>query len=335
MALELIGISRCLSCGGAGWWWQCPTCGASGEAGMAGSDEDGGRAGAVKCSGCGGDRDIVGYVVPETLTEFWVHQVRAAERIDVDYSQGKGRPRELRFRGRRVDVEELLFFVRLDDDERARGGIQLGAYTLRTELGTCVVVASPHELGGGEVAGGLTDWHLVETDDGMRRALRESRLTEAPRGSGASSMDEGLLRNVNAYGLVFRAENRLRDCLEARLESKAQPNQQWWRSVVPEGLRQEIGTARERRRQSAWFELPAVRAIELTTLGQLRHLLDEDWEYLGRGLGPKEVFLGAIRKIEFYRNELAHCRPLTLMMLHDLHLIWQMLEGIEAFGEAK
>ena len=321
MSLELVGLSRCSSCTESGLSWECPVCEAVlGEVSFDGQRDIVSVRGS-KCGGCGEDREVVAYMIPEALTDFWMHEILAAERIrKVEFSEDTGWPTVLHFRGGLLQVEEMLFFVCVSDGGRSVGVVPCGAYVLRTVFGVCVVVSSPHDLGDGEVEEGIVDWHLVEVDDEMRQRLTQrSRMPNQAIREPASRVDDGLLRNSNAYVVVFRIENALRGFLEDRLRLKAGNVKKWWDAVVPSALRDEIEKVRERRQKSAWFEVPLVDQIALTTIGQLRVLLEGDWDRLGQGLGPKEVFLGALRKVEFCRNELAHFRPLTLRMLRELH----------------
>lgn len=326
MSLQLIGINRCPSCNGKNLVWECPVCHAAVEADQSSEVTEGVGLRGVKCATCGEDREVVAYEVPEALTDFWVHDIRVAERISrVDFSEDRKRPVELHMRGRRIMVEQLLFFLRVQDEE-APGTVPRGAYFLRTEFGVCVVVATAHELPDGEILPGLTDWFMIEMDDAMHRELAGHLVSGRVEGArGYTSLDEGLLRNSCAYGVVFRIENSLRSLVARRLCEKAQGSSKWWKAVVPNTLQEQVLEVESRRRQSAWFELPTDEPIYFTTLGQLRDLLAADWSTLGKDLGPKEVLLGAIRKVEFYRNELAHCRPLTLRMLSDLHEIERSL----------
>ena len=331
MGLQLVGLNRCSSCSAEGVVWTCPVCDTSAKGEVS---DDGGEVtnlGGLRCGGCGEDREVVTYVVPEALTDFWVHEVRSAERIGrVEFSATLGRPTAMHLRKILVQVEEMLFFVRVGDGPAAFGATPHGAYVLRTELGLCVVVSAPHELGEGEVSAGITDWFLVEADGGMREALRGRRGGGRARAEeGEQGLeDDGLLRNAYAYRIVYRAENALRTLVSQRLAAKVSGVRQWWKAAAPEGLRRRVEEVGLRRRASAWFELPDADPILLTTLGELRDLLEGDWGVLGSGLGPKEVVLGALRKLEFYRNELAHCRPLTLRMVNDLHNVERSLERI-------
>ena len=113
-----------------------------------------------------------------------------------------------------------------------------------------------------------------------------------------------------------------------RLKKKAGGTGRWWKAAVPKTVREQVIEVETRRRDAAWFEVPSAEPMIFTTLGQLRDLLERDWGNLGQGLGAKEVTLGALRKVEFYRNELAHCRPLTLRMLSDLHEVERSLVRI-------
>ena len=338
MSLQLIGLNRCVECSKDALVWTCPVC----ESSVHGqTNDDGGEVISfpmLKCGGCGGEREVVTYVVPESLTDFWVHGVRSAERISrVEFSEARGRPTALHMRKGVIQVEELVFFVRVADGALGFGPVPHGAYVLRTELGLCVVVSAPHELGEGEVSPGISDWHLVETDSAMGERLRGGRKAVPSRASSGSAMPEdgGLLRNSYAYRVVYRIENALRSLVAERLAKKAPGVRQWWKAAAPSSLRERVKEVEERRRGAAWFELPDSDPMVLTTLGQLRDLLAVDWEHLGPGLGPKEIVLGALRKLEFYRNELAHCRPLSLRMLSDLHNVERSLERItrRAVGE--
>ena len=331
MSLQLIGLNSCAACYAEALVWTCPVCQTAVEGELG---DDVGQVvnfAALRCGGCGADREVVTYVIPESLTEFWVHDVRSGERIrKVDFSEAMGRPVALHFRAGVVRVIGMVFFVRVADGAPAMGATPHGAYVLRTELGLCVVVSVPQEIGGGEVAAGISDWYLVEADGGMREGLRGRRGGQQSSGRGATgvSADEGLLRNSYAYRIVYRLENSLRSLVAARLAEKAGGGRQWWKAVVPEWLRKRVDEVRVRRRGAAWFEIGEVEPIGLTTFGELRELLEDDWDALGGGLGAKNVILGALGKLEFYRNELAHCRALTLGMLSDLHNVERSLQRI-------
>ena len=336
MSLYLVGLNQCPSCLEEELAWTCAVCGTAVQGRSSDQGEEVVHFPALQCSGCGEDREVVSYVIPEALTDFWVHDVRSAERVaKVDFSEAMGRPTALYFPKGIIRVEELLFFVRVPDGARehpAFGPTPHGAYVLRTELGVCVVVSAPHELGEGEYSGTISDWFLVETDRAMREEL-EGRRASVPRarrmaGLPPSSEDEGLLRNSFAYRIVYRVENGLRRLLSERLKEKASGSRRWWKAVAPSGLRARIDEVQQRRRNSAWFEVEQAEPMLLMTLGELRDLLEAEWDGLGSELGPKEVTLGALRKLEFYRNELAHCRPLTLMMLNDLHDVQRSLARI-------
>ena len=334
MSLQLVGLNCCSSCSAEDLVWTCPVCETSVHGQLMGNSGEIVNFSALRCGSCGADREVVTYVVPESLTDFWVHEVRSAERISkVDFSEAMGRPTALYLRRGVINVEEMFYFVRVADGTDGLpvfGPTPHGAYFLRTELGLCVVVSVPHELGEGEFSPAISDWHLVETDNSMRQQLEGPRASLPGRSINPtlSSEDEGLLRNSFAYRIVYRIENGLRILLSERLKKKAQGSNRWWKAVAPNRLRESVNEVNERRRDSAWFELQETEPMLLTTLGELRDLLEADWENLGIGLGPKEVTLGSLRKLEFYRNELAHCRPLTLRMLSDLNDVERSLERI-------
>ena len=322
MSIQLVGFSRCRSCAAEELAWRCPVCRSIVEEGTVDEDGDVVSLRGLRCGTCGLDREVVAYAVPEALTDFWFHEVRATERITVDYSGAKGHPTVLYLRGTVLRVESMLFFVRTANEAAASASEPHGAFLLRTEIGLCVVVAAPHELGEGEIVQGITDWHLVETDNSMRQQLAgELKALDPATKDSSLSTDEGLLRNANAYGVVFRIENALRVLLADRLKRKSGDVANWWGAVVPQVVRDQVEMVKARRRDSAWFGLPDEEPMIFTTLGQLRSLLEKDWSSLGSGLGPKEILLGGLLKLEFYRHELAHCRPLSLRMLSDLHEI--------------
>ncbi len=337
MPLQLIGLHRCGACESAEVVWKCSVCDnvARDEAG--GEEKDGVSLSGLRCGVCDEARDLATYVVPESLTDFWVHEFRSAEKIrKVDYSDELGRPMALHFRQRAVRVEEILFFLRVGGDRPSAGPAPYGAYFLRTEVGLCVVVCTPHELGEGEVNPMIADWFLVEVDDNMRESMHGR--SNAPKESVASGTgtltDAGLLANAVAYKIMYRVENSLRRLLTHRLGEKAGGVANWWAAVVPQGIRDYVTEAQAKRQRSVWFEVPSGDPITFATLGQLRELLDTDWQYLGHGLPPKEITLGALRRIEFYRNELAHCRPLTLRMLSELHDVKRSLERVVSIGDS-
>lgn len=336
MSLQLIGLNSCASCDADALVWTCPVCDTrvEGEAG----DDNGEVVNFLKlhCGGCGADREVVTYVVPESLTDFWVHDVRSGERIaEVEFSEAMGRPMTLHFGRRVVRVTGMVFFVRVESEGPAMGATPYGAYVLRTDLGLCVVVSVPQEIGGGEVAAGISDWYLVEADGAMRERLRGHRRARGGGELGGSTVsgDEDLLRNSYAYRIVYRLENALRVLVGSRLQKKAGGVRRWWKAVVPEALRKRVEEVKARRRGAAWFEIGDGEPIELTTLGELIELLEDDWSSLGGGLGSKNVIVGALGKLEFYRNELAHCRPLTLGMLSDLHNVERSLRRIRELAD--
>ena len=331
MPLQLIGLNRCTSCTTDELVWRCPACDGTVQGEAFGDDQEGLSLQGVRCASCGADREVTSYMVPEALTDFWVHDIRSAERIRrVEYSDELGRPTALHLRQRVIAVEQILFFVRVSDDSQVLGPVPYGAYFLRTELGACVVVCAPHELGEGEIFPMVADWYLVETDRAMQQELRGRKSVSVAFTDDEQTAvaDEGLSRNAFAYRIMYRVENALRDLLAQRLRQKAQGQARWWDAVVPETLRDYAKNVQVRRNESAWFELPQGEPIAFATLAQLRELLDDDWQRLGTGLGPKEVILGALKRIEFYRNELAHCRPLSLRMLSELHDVQRSLDRL-------
>ena len=332
MPLQLIGLSRCTECSAEELVWKCAVCDTTVHGNESDDADETVSLQGIRCGGCGADREVVTYVVPETLTDFWVYDIRSAEKISrVEFSEVAGRPTALHLRRRVIGVEGMLFFVRVADDAPAFGPTPHGAYVLRTELGLCVVVCAPHELGEGEVSTTIADWYLVEADASMRSRLKgQQKLAgrEPVQAGSVDSSDEGLLRNSLAYRIVYRIENALRELVSERLKEKVGGTGRWWKAAAPKTLREQVVDVETRRRDAAWFEVPSAEPMIFTTLGQLRDLLDKDWGNLGQGLGPKEVTLGALRKVEFYRNELAHCRPLTLRMLSDLHEVERSLMRI-------
>ena len=337
MALQLLGLQRCPACATSEIVWKCSVCDNAVRSEDLGDDHDGISMPGLRCAACGEARELSSFVIPESLTDFWVHEFRSAEKLrKVKFSDELGRPTALYFRQRVVGVEEIVFFLRVREDRPSAGPAPYGAYLLRTELGLCVVVCAPHELGEGELNPMIADWYLVEVDDTMRETLqgRSGAATGSTQNGDGTPADEGLLSNAFAYKIMYRIENSLRRLLAHRLSEKADGRGNWWGAVVPQGIRDYVSGAQTRRQESAWFEVPPGEPISFATLGQLRELLDSDWAYLGRGLAPKEITLGALRKIEFYRNELAHCRPLTLRMLSELHEVKRSLDRVVSMGSS-
>ena len=331
MSLQIIGLNRCTACDSEDVIWACPACGWVVPSDVSEEEREVVGLEGVRCGGCGASKELVTYVVPDALTDFWIHEIRSAERIrKVDFSAEMGRPTALHLRSGVIGVERMVFFLRVSDAAPAFGPAPHGAYVLHTELGLCVIVSVPHEIGEGEFNEAIADWYLIDAEIGMRERLSEPLRTPERRrlDQNIESSDEGLLRNSHAYRIVYRIENAFRNLLSSRLMDKSGRSPRWWEAAVPQQIREQVDEVERRRKDSAWFELPRAERMELTTLGQLRGLLEGDWNNLGRGLGPKEVILGALRKVEFYRNELAHCRPLTLRMLSDLNEVERSLARI-------
>lgn len=125
--------------------------------------------------------------------------------------------------------------------------------------------------------------------------------------------------NLRAYGILFQLENTLRNFVLSQLYSKYKNK---WLTRIPNTTKWEKAKARQKAAtEDSYRNEPVLSIIAYSQFGDLKELIEYNWDIFSSWLSPKQKFAPTYERLEEIRNSIAHSRPLSYSHLQELEII--------------
>lgn len=283
--------------------------------------------------GCEEDVDTTLILLPGELPK------KVIQRIDVEYDQDLEKPLKFSLnKGGQIWLEicKVKALVRLadrhfPDEDTSLSVSPFGIYIVEVENGDCMIEAQPHVEADGTKDWNTTEWYLI----GMEPCYRDKEGRFVMPTDGSLTLADGAIPgptnyNYKAYQIFFRLEPQLRYLVSSVLESKYKQDHggKWWEAIMPKDIVEQAGKARQDDLQNPLLIFKELHPICYTSFAHLRVIIDKKWEDFRDILLHKNVILADLQKLEFFRNTIAHNRPIEKKEYRELEYISSKFRGV-------
>lgn len=287
--------------------------------------------------GCEEDVDATLVLLPSQLPKKFIR------RIGVEYDADLGKPLSFSLNEgdkNSIEVNRIKAFVKLPDrhfaEDISLSNNPFGIYIVEVANGDCMIEAQPHIEADDTKNWNTPEWYLIDIEPGCKFAedgKTPIRFTSPRNGPSIPSPRKEICEptnyNFKAYQILFRLEPRLRYFIFSVFRSKysQKHGEKWWEAIIPSYVINQAKEARERQQNPFLTETEKFHPLCYTTFAHLRVIIKEKWEDFKNILPNKNTILGDLWRLEYFRNEVAHNRPIKEKEYHALENISSSFQG--------